>query len=293
MRAPVIVAALLASGLTTLASHAAAQKLSEPAAIAQTVSGTRITVEYSRPVERGRRNVFGDLVKWGQLWTPGADWATTLDVDHDVRLEGKPLPKGKYSVWAVPNPDSWTLSFHRKARRFHLDRPDSTDEQLRVTVRPDTGAHTEVMTWDFPEIATGTTTLRFRWASVVVPLHIGVSPPPLGALGSHAEHARYLGSYDVEILLPGATGRHLRIELAEVGDTLHWRDVAGPVELRRDFVMVPAGEDQFVRARKLDDGQLWKDPGIIVTFNGADGRATGFEVEFEDGGLVSRGKRLP
>lgn len=291
MRAPTIVASALTLAISALPARA--QRLSEPGSVAQTVSGTRITVEYSRPVERGRRNVFGDLVKWGQLWTPGADWATTLDVDHDIRLEGKPLPKGKYSVWAVPNPDSWTVSFHRKARRFHMDRPDSTDEQLRLTVRPDSGAHTEVMTWDFPEISTGAATLRFRWASVIVPFHIGISPPPLGALGSHAEHAPYLGNYDVEVLLPGATGRHLRIELVEVGDTLHWRDIDGPLGQRREFVMVPAGEDQFVRARRQADGQLWKEPGIFVSFTTANGRATGFDVEFADGEPVSRGKRLP
>ena len=292
MRSP----AAVASGLTfalAVSCAAGAQELSELGTVAQKVSGTTITVAYSRPVERGRRNVFGNLVKWGVLWTPGANWATTLDVDHDVRVEGRLLPKGKYSMWVVPAPDRWTVSLHRRARRFHVDRPDSTDEQLRVTVRPDSGPHTEVMTWDFPEITTGATTLRFRWASVVVPLHIGILPPPLGALGSHAEHAPYLGAYDLEILLPDVPRRRLRIEIAEVGDTLHWRDADGPVAQRRDFVMVPAGEDQFTRWRRGDDGAFWCQADIFVSFTTANGRATGFEVESEDGTVISRATRIP
>ncbi|NUO63517.1 MAG: DUF2911 domain-containing protein [Gemmatimonadaceae bacterium] len=293
MRTPAMASCLTLAALAALARPGGAQELSELGSVSQRVSGTRITVEYSRPVERGRRAVFGDLVKWGRLWTPGANWATTLDVDHDVRVEGRLLPKGKYSVWAIPAPDAWTISLHRRARRFHVDRPDSTDEQLRVTVRPDSGPHTEVMTWDFPEVATSTTTLRFRWASVVVPIHIGILPPPLPALGTRAEHAAYLGAYDVEILVLGPPHPHRRIEIVEVGDTLHWRDVDSLVGDRRDFVITPVGEDQFTRWRRDADGAFWCEANTFVSFAIANGRATGFEVESGDGGVVSRATRIP
>jgi hypothetical protein len=202
MRAAVALASGIAlATLATLARRAGAQELSELGSVSQKVSGTTITGEYSRPVERGRRAVFGDLVKWGQLWTPGANWATTLDVDRDIRVEGKLLPKGKYSVWAVPAPNTWTISLHRRARRFHVDRPDSTDEQLRVVVRP--------------------------------------------------------------------------------------------VAQRRDFVIIPVGEDQFTRWRRAADGAFWCEANIFVSFDTANGRATGFEVESADGGVISRATRIP
>ncbi len=57
---------------------------------------------------------------------------------------------------------------------------DSSDVQLRLTVRPDSGPQTETLTVDFPAVRPAATTLRFRWGTVVVPLEItvGARTPP-------------------------------------------------------------------------------------------------------------------
>jgi hypothetical protein len=157
------------------ATPASAQvKKSERGSVGQTVAGTTIRVEYSRPRARGR-TLFGGVVKWGEQWTPGADWATTFEVDHDVTVQGQRLPRGKYGVWTVVQPDQWTISLHRDWHRFHTNRPDSTDEALRLPVRPDSGPPVELLTFDFPEVDSTGATLRFQWGTVVVPLRIGVS----------------------------------------------------------------------------------------------------------------------
>src|SRR5688572_28023942 len=41
--------------------------------VSQRIDSTIITVEYYRPSVRGRA-IFGRLVKWGEVWTPGANW---------------------------------------------------------------------------------------------------------------------------------------------------------------------------------------------------------------------------
>src|ERR1043166_8508411 len=91
----------LALGLSlTLPAHARAQvRASEAASVSQTVDGTKLTIEYSRPRGRARDSLFGKVVPWGLTWTPGANFATTLEVSKDVRINGHPLAKGKYSVW--------------------------------------------------------------------------------------------------------------------------------------------------------------------------------------------------
>jgi hypothetical protein len=170
-----LLAALVTAAALTAPAGAQARK-SERGSVGQTVAGTTITVEYSRPRARGR-TLFGGVVKWGEHWTPGADWATTVEVDHDVTVEGRRLPKGKYGVWTVVRPESWTVSLHREWRRFHTNRPDSTDEALRLVVRPDSGPPVELLTFDFPEVDSTGTTLRFRWGTVVLPVRIGVSSP--------------------------------------------------------------------------------------------------------------------
>jgi len=90
--------------LTVVPSVACAQiRASEHFTLTQKVSSTTITMEGDRPVARGR-TLFGDggVVKWGEVWTPGANWATTIEVDRDVKVDGQPLPKGKYSLWLTP-----------------------------------------------------------------------------------------------------------------------------------------------------------------------------------------------
>jgi hypothetical protein len=286
--------ALLAGSLP--AGAACAQgRLSEKASVMQQVAGTTITVEYYRPVARGRIP-FGGVVQWGENWTPGANWATTVAVDHDVRIEGRLLPKGTYGLWAVVQPDSWVVNFHRGARRFHTNRPDSSDVALRLVVRPDSGPSTEVLTFDFPDMSSTRTTLRFRWGAVVVPLHIDIVPPALGLTPQQEQRRRYLGRYRLEVLPPGlrmgeAPGKST-VEIGEAGDTLVWRDLDRPAG-QRHFVLSPAGEDDFTRASRDSLGQYWSEPGVIVSFTQSNGRATGFEVQVENGAVASRATRMP
>jgi Protein of unknown function (DUF2911) len=271
-------------------------RLSERGAVSQTVAGTTIAVEYYRPVARGRGNLFGGVVHWGENWTPGANWATTVEVDHEVRVEGQRLPKGKYGLWIVVRPDTWTVSFHRRARRFHTDRPDSTDEALRLTVRPDSGPHTEVLTFDFPEMAATHTVLRLRWGTVVVPLRISAMAPPLGLITDPVVRRAYLGRYEAETLPDGLRmgldpGRG-RVDIGESGDTLVWNEASRSGKADR-IVLSTAGEDAFTWARRDSTGQFWNEPGVIVSFTRTNGRATAFEVEMESGAVASRGTRMP
>jgi hypothetical protein len=96
--------ALAVSNLAAGSCKAQKPMLSEHAVVAQTVAGTTITVEYYRPQARGRDSLLGKVVKWGGRWTPGANWATTIEVDRDVRLNGEGL-------FPVVRPAGTTLRF--------------------------------------------------------------------------------------------------------------------------------------------------------------------------------------
>jgi hypothetical protein len=190
--------------------------------------------------------------------------------------------------------EPWSIDFHRRARLFHMTRPDSSDLQLRLAVRPDSGPRTDALTFDFPDVDGSSTTLRFRWENVVIPLRIGALAPPLNTALARDLRSRYTGSYDLQVLLaaPGGPNRR-RVEMALSGDTLHWRDADGPEDKRRDFLLVPAAENEFTRARRASDGQYWPDQGVRIVFTVANGHATGYEVQLDDGSIASRAKRLP
>jgi len=149
---------------------------SEFATVTQRVDGTMITIQYYRPQRRGRANLIGGVVKWGSMWTPGANWATTLEVNRDVRVEGHALPKGKYSIWMIPQPTEWTVILSSAWKRFHVQGPDSTASQIRFTVKPEEAPLLDVLTFTFPVVEPDATTLQLRWGTTSVPLHITVTP---------------------------------------------------------------------------------------------------------------------
>ncbi len=78
-----------------------------------TVAGAEITVDYSRPSARGRV-VFGGLVPLGEVWRTGANQATHLTTDRPLELGGETLPPGTYTVFTIPEPESWTLIVNRE-----------------------------------------------------------------------------------------------------------------------------------------------------------------------------------
>lgn len=158
------------------ASARAQAMASEHGIVAQTVNGTTIRVEYYRPQLRGRDNLFGTVVKWGEQWTPGANWATTITVDRSVELEGHSLAKGSYSLWMVPQADApWTVIVSSKAHTFHTDPPPPDRDVLRVSVPADSAPSLEVLTFTFPEVKPHSAVLELRWATTAVRLHFQVT----------------------------------------------------------------------------------------------------------------------
>jgi hypothetical protein len=146
---------------------------SQEAAVTQRIANTDITVTYSRPVARGRE-LFGKLVPYDAVWNPGADKATSIEVTRDVQVHGQALPAGRYSMWAIPGADNWTLMFSRMADTFHATYPGEAQDALRLDVKPEQGPHMEVLSFYFPLVEGKEATLRLHWGTTMVPLVIRV-----------------------------------------------------------------------------------------------------------------------
>ena len=146
---------------------------SQAAALSQRVANTEITLTYSRPVARGRE-LFGGIVPYDQVWNPGADQATAIAFTRDVQIDGQRLQAGKYSLWIIPRPERWTLIFSKAANVYHTPYPGEDQDQLRVDVRPEPGAHMETLVFYFPIVEGKDAVLRLQWGEVMVPLSIRV-----------------------------------------------------------------------------------------------------------------------
>jgi hypothetical protein len=146
---------------------------SQAAAVSQRIANTEITITYSRPVARGRE-LFGQLVPFDQVWNPGADQATAIALSREVQMNGRPLPAGKYSLWAIPRPDRWTVIFSKAADVYHTPYPGEDQDALRLDVAPVPGPHMEVLTFYFPMVEGKDGVLRLHWGEVMLPLSIRV-----------------------------------------------------------------------------------------------------------------------
>ncbi|MEO8636576.1 MAG: DUF2911 domain-containing protein [Gemmatimonadales bacterium] len=170
-------------------------RASERAQLAQTIDGTTLSLDFARPRVRGRDSIFGGQVFWTEVWTPGANMATTLEVNRDIQIDGHPVPKGKYSVWMVVVPgDQWTFVLDTVWNLYHEARPKERPGQIRFPITPVAAPLTEVLTWSFPEVTATGAQLRMAWADRVVNLRVTVEPRYALTLPA-TEAAPYLGSY--------------------------------------------------------------------------------------------------
>lgn len=274
----------------------AAQSLASPfGTVSQKVDSTVFTVEYYRPSARGR-SIFGKLVRWGEVWTPGANWATTLDVTHDIRVEGRPLPRGKYSVWMIPaaKPDSWTVILNRTARRFHVVRPDAKDDELRVRVAADSAPHVEMVTFSFPVVTRTGATLAFQWAETVVPLRLETQSSR-AAITAARPLSSYAGLYEFLWITPDSSGPAVRYEVQERAGGLWVRTTSDAVEagLDPEFDLIPAGGDGFHPRQYKDKALIGVEADELLVFRFEGALATGFEVRgIAEDKVLARGRRV-
>ena len=93
--------------------------------VEQKVGLTDVTIEYSRPGMRDRE-IFGNLVPFGEVWRTGANENTKITFSDDVEIGGKTLKKGTYAIFTKPGKESWEVMFYSDATNWGI--PAKWDE---------------------------------------------------------------------------------------------------------------------------------------------------------------------
>src|SRR5271155_5838660 len=140
MRALAILAALCLLVLGVFKGiHAAQGTKPSPAATASCDlgGGQTLTVNYSSPRMNGRK-IFGALVPYGEVWRAGANEATTFVTDADILVGGKPIPAGKYTIFAIPDKDKWTLIISNKTGEWGTPYPGAEFDFARIDMTAST-----------------------------------------------------------------------------------------------------------------------------------------------------------
>ncbi len=119
--------ALLVGGV----SYSYAQP-SHPHSPHDTVKGKSITIYYGRPYKKGR-DIFGpstSIAPYGKTYRCGADEPTILVFSKDVNFGGKAIKAGKYSFFAVPEKDKWTVILNSNTTMWGTDHDQHADQDV-------------------------------------------------------------------------------------------------------------------------------------------------------------------
>ena len=106
-----VLAVILFVGFQILSSQT--KKASPEVKQTYSVGAAKVDLFYCSPSKKGR-DIFGGLLKYGEVWRTGANEPTTFETDKNLVIDGKKLPAGKYSLWTIPQQDSWTVIFNKE-----------------------------------------------------------------------------------------------------------------------------------------------------------------------------------
>jgi len=138
-----------------------------------TIGAATLTVDYGRPLARGRV-LLGNVMPFDEVWRTGANAATQFRTSAPITLAGMRVPAGTYTLWTVPRKDGhaelivnrqfgqWGTDYDEKRNLgkegLLVDTTTSPVEKFTIAIVP-AGARngTLVMEW-------GT----FRWTAPIV-----------------------------------------------------------------------------------------------------------------------------
>ena len=156
--------------------------------------GKWIVVDYSRPMLKGRTNIFGSGAEYGKavmagapVWRAGANATTTLTTQVPLLIGGKRLEPGVYNVLVDLKPAGWTLILSTQERQPSFDPNDKVRlsgannydpkfDVARVAMQVDTVDYKlEAFTITFINVTEKSAVLAMAWDNVAAtaPIEIG------------------------------------------------------------------------------------------------------------------------
>lgn len=129
----------LLAGLLFLTTSAFSQlrtpPLSQKQKVEQKVGFTEVTIEYCRPLMRGRE-IFGGLEKYGEVWRTGANRNTQITFSEPVTVSDTELKADTYTLFTRPNVKEWQVYFYPYDNNYGVPEDFSEDKAVASLTVP-------------------------------------------------------------------------------------------------------------------------------------------------------------
>ena len=136
--------------------------LSPPAQATVQLNEKQVTIDYNTPLMRGRK-IFGGLVPYDKVWRTGANPATTLKTETDLKIGAATVPAGTYTLYTLPSETTWKLIINKQTGQWGTVYTESQD-LARVDMRKDALPRPqEKMSISFEKTQGNRTQLHVRW----------------------------------------------------------------------------------------------------------------------------------
>ncbi len=169
--------AILLGSLTTIslqgqeatAANDYGKKLPSPPAQARVaLDGKIVTIDYNQPSLRGR-HVGAELAPYGKVWRTGANPATTLKTEVNLKIGDLAVPAGTYTIYSVPSATTWKLIINKQTGQWGtVYNQDQDLGRTDMKKGPSPAAPVEVFTIKFENTKGKKTELHLIWENTDV-----------------------------------------------------------------------------------------------------------------------------
>ena len=90
------------------------------------IGSAMFTVEYSRPLLRGRV-LLGDVIPYDRVWRTGANAATQFKTSAPIKLAGMRVPAGTYTLFTAPHTNGVDLIVNKRRGEWGTEYQGSLD----------------------------------------------------------------------------------------------------------------------------------------------------------------------
>ncbi len=134
----------------------------------------KIRVVYSRPQMKDRE-IFGGLLKYGEMWRVGANQTTTISFYENVTIGGTDLRAGTYGLFAKVHDGNWEFIIHSNTQSWGNANHDEEDNIVTVKASTEPTAQTlEALSVTFDEKSDSEVHILFGWENTMARLPVTI-----------------------------------------------------------------------------------------------------------------------